>query len=255
MRERAAGTIQHIATKELGARDMIQHSGIPALVTCLEDEETKVRDAAYLALLEAARFNSVRSELVSLKTALPRLMSLVLKEEGWRSLQGLHILNEVVQVRTNQLKRINLAWKDKRCRAQRPGQGPTTPLIGCINRSGWNGWHSCDCSACLANAQTLVCARPLLQMNGSCLQVRNNAEALKQLVDTASAIPSLGQLISAEQSQDIQEQAAQLLGLATSNFDDAKLEAVQVRRCSCWKFGKNVLETWVLVGTTTNLPH
>ena len=61
------------------------------------------------------------------------------------------------------------------------------------------------------------------------LQVRNNIEALQQMVDQAAAVTSLAQLISAGQAEPIQEQAAQLLGLITSNLPDAKIAAVQAQ--------------------------
>ena len=44
VRERAAGTLECIAVREVGARDIIQHGGIPALVERLEDPRPKVGD-------------------------------------------------------------------------------------------------------------------------------------------------------------------------------------------------------------------
>ena len=97
IRERAAGTTEYLASKEVGARDITQHGGIPLLMSLLEDEVTAVRDAAYSALIEAARFNSVRYSLVEMQTALPRLLQLVLTEEHARAMQGLVLLNACVQ--------------------------------------------------------------------------------------------------------------------------------------------------------------
>ncbi len=37
-----------------------QHGGVPKLMALLEDPVTAVRDAAYRALIEAARFDGVR---------------------------------------------------------------------------------------------------------------------------------------------------------------------------------------------------
>ena len=64
-------------------------------------------------------------------------------------------------------------------------------------------------------------------------QVRQNLEAMQQLVDNAKAIPSLVKLISEDQPQAIQEQAAQLLGLLASHDETAKLEAVRVSVHKC----------------------
>jgi hypothetical protein len=65
VRERAAGTAEYLVTKELGARDLIQHGGVYQLVSCLTDTSRPVRDAAYQALIEAARFDPVRREITS----------------------------------------------------------------------------------------------------------------------------------------------------------------------------------------------
>ncbi len=63
VRERAAGTLEYVMGKELGARDVVQHCGVSKLVVCLSDAVPQVRLAAYQALIEAARFNAVRVEL------------------------------------------------------------------------------------------------------------------------------------------------------------------------------------------------
>ena len=99
MRERAAGTVEYLVTKEVGSRDLTQHGGVPLLVSLLEDEVMAVRDAAYAALIEAARFNGVRCALVDTQSSLPRLMQLVLIEQHARSLQGLILLNACIQVK------------------------------------------------------------------------------------------------------------------------------------------------------------
>eukprot|EP00967_Tisochrysis_lutea_P076910 scaffold104205_cov19-Tisochrysis_lutea.AAC.2 len=96
VRERAAGTAEYLAKKELGARDIIQHGGIYQLVACLSDTALPVRDAAYKALYEGARFDVVRRELTAQK-ALVTLMALVLEEQQGRALQGLRILNACTQ--------------------------------------------------------------------------------------------------------------------------------------------------------------
>jgi hypothetical protein len=103
VRERAAGTMEYLSVKELGARDVVQHGGIQQLVVQLQDQGTTVRDAAYSALIEAARFDVVRIALVKLRKALPLLMKLVLEEELSRALRGLTLLNACVQVRNNEL--------------------------------------------------------------------------------------------------------------------------------------------------------
>lgn len=54
-------------TKELGARDVIQHGGMAALVGSLEDPQPAVRDAAYGALVEAARFDPARRALENMQ--------------------------------------------------------------------------------------------------------------------------------------------------------------------------------------------
>jgi hypothetical protein len=47
VRERAAGTAECLAKKELGARDIIQHGGVYQLVACLSDAALPARDNAY----------------------------------------------------------------------------------------------------------------------------------------------------------------------------------------------------------------
>ena len=59
--------------------------------------------------------------------------------------------------------------------------------------------------------------------------MRHNTDALIQLVNDSDSIPHLCELMSADRTQDIQEQAAQLLGILTSTWDKAKLQAVSVR--------------------------
>lgn len=63
VRERAAGTIEMVVGKEVGARDVLQHQGIQSLVKCLKDVQDSVRDASYVALIEASRFDCVRKDL------------------------------------------------------------------------------------------------------------------------------------------------------------------------------------------------
>eukprot|EP00983_Pelagomonas_calceolata_P062625 1147367-Pelagomonas_calceolata.AAC.12 len=154
VRERAAGTAEYLAKKELGARDIIQHGGIYQLVACLSDTALPVRDAAYKALYEGARFDVVRRELTAQK-ALVTLMALVLEEQQGRALQGLRILN-------------------------------------------------------------------------ACTQMRNNGEALEQLIDGAEAIPHVVGLLAPERGVEVQEQGARLLGMLISQFLEAKVAAVQV---------------------------
>jgi hypothetical protein len=61
----------------------------------------------------------------------------------------------------------------------------------------------------------------------SCPQVRHNDAALEQLIDNAGAIPALVGLF--DRGKDaVSEQAAQLMGLLTSRFNDAKIKAVKV---------------------------
>ena len=98
VRQRAAGTLEYISVKEVGARDLTQHGGVQLLLSLLEDTVGPVRDAAYAALIEAARFNGVRFAIVQTGTSLPRLLQLVLAEEHERSLQGLVLLNACVHV-------------------------------------------------------------------------------------------------------------------------------------------------------------
>ncbi|KAF5834890.1 radial spoke protein 14 [Dunaliella salina] len=153
VRERAAGTAEYLAKKELGARDIIQHGGIYQLVACLSDASLPVRDAAYKALYEGTRFDVMRRELTAQKS-LVTLMALVLEEQQGRALQGLRILN-------------------------------------------------------------------------ACTQMRNNGQALEQLIDVAEAISHVVGLLAPEQSVEIQEQGARLLSMLTSQFLEAKVTAVQ----------------------------
>lgn len=60
-----------------------------------------VRDNAYSALIEAARFDSTRRSLEELQTVLPRVMELVLEEvdgSPGRATQGLTLLFACTQV-------------------------------------------------------------------------------------------------------------------------------------------------------------
>jgi len=61
-------------------------------------------------------------------------------------------------------------------------------------------------------------------------QMRNNGEALVQLIDAAEAIPHVVGLLGPEHPPDIQEQGALLLGMLTSQFLEAKASAVKVRQ-------------------------
>ncbi|KAJ9518493.1 hypothetical protein QJQ45_018596, partial [Haematococcus lacustris] len=168
VRVRAAGTAEYIVTKELGARDLCQHGGVQQLVASLQDSHTPVRDAAYRALIEAARFDIVRrtmAEQVGGGTAEQKLF--------WTALQAALVqLMELVQRET-----------------------PSRALLG-------------------------------LNLLNACVQVRDNTAALEQLVDAAKAIPALVSLLRPE-TTELAEQAAQLLGLLTSRFEDAKCKAVE----------------------------
>ena len=188
VRERAAGTMEYIATKEVGARDIIQHVGIPALVLQLTDGEEAVRDAAYQALIEAARFDCTRRAIVQQATVLPMLMHLVLTETQARPLQGLRLLNACVQVRgcpglTNCMQDIMHAMH-----AQAPGmcglraQHLATCSLHCVENSPrmcdvlglHGGLHACTHSTSMH-----------AHMHPPCMQVCVNLDALKQLLEPA----------------------------------------------------------------------
>ncbi|KAG2490634.1 hypothetical protein HYH03_011025 [Edaphochlamys debaryana] len=98
----AAGTLACLVTKEVGARDLVQHGGLEALSAALEDECEAVRDDAYTALIEAARFDSTRRALEALGVVLPRVVQLVLLEVDaapQRARQGLELLYACTQTR------------------------------------------------------------------------------------------------------------------------------------------------------------
>ncbi|PNW73066.1 hypothetical protein CHLRE_14g617500v5 [Chlamydomonas reinhardtii] len=103
----AAGTLKLLAAKEVGARDLAQHSGLDALAAALEDPSEGVRDEAYGALIEAARFDSTRRALEACGSGavLPRLMELALLEAqggaAGRAQQGLVLLFTCTQARHN----------------------------------------------------------------------------------------------------------------------------------------------------------
>ncbi len=59
-------------------------------------------------------------------------------------------------------------------------------------------------------------------------QVRHNEDALTQLIDDGGAIPALSDLLAESHPEAVQEQVAQLLGLITSRFADARETAVKV---------------------------
>ncbi len=82
-------------------------------------------------------------------------------------------------------------------------------------------------SGCVAASRQGRGGAPLLRVGP--LQVRHNDEALEQLITDAQAIPSLSQLLAQPHPPLVQEQVAQLLGLLTSRFLDARKEAVTVR--------------------------
>lgn len=60
--------------------------------------------------------------------------------------------------------------------------------------------------------------------------MRNNEEALVQLIDAAEAIPHVVGLLGPKHAPDIQEQGAVLLSMLTSQFLEAKALAVKVRQ-------------------------
>lgn len=103
-RERAAGTIQCLVVKELGARDLIQHGGVQALVRCLTDLHDAVKEAAYKALVEAARFDCTRQALAQHGGALSLLLSLVQQEAPVLQALGLQLLVSCCQVRLQSLR-------------------------------------------------------------------------------------------------------------------------------------------------------
>ncbi|GIL46278.1 hypothetical protein Vafri_3299 [Volvox africanus] len=103
-RSYAAGTLGLLVAKEVGAKDLVQHGGLEALAAALEDDCEDVRDNAYSALIEAARFDSTRRALEELEVVLPRVMELVLLEveaAPVRAQQGLVLLYACTQVRRN----------------------------------------------------------------------------------------------------------------------------------------------------------
>ncbi|MEW5299883.1 MAG: hypothetical protein WDW38_011606 [Sanguina aurantia] len=154
VRERAAIALEKLALRELGTRDIIQHSGLKQLVNRLHDEELRVREAVYRALIEACRLEIARVRMVELATALPDLMALVLAEGVGIAVQGLMLLNAIVQV-------------------------------------------------------------------------RNNGDALTQLIDRAKAVGSLSKLLAQGLPIPLQQQAAKLLAVLTTR-EEAKVQAVEV---------------------------
>ena len=52
VRANCSTTLGLVATKELGAKDIVQHGGVPLLVGLLQDAHMEVRDAAFKCLLE-----------------------------------------------------------------------------------------------------------------------------------------------------------------------------------------------------------
>lgn len=102
VRERAAGTLRYVATKQVGCMDMIQHGALPPLLELLAVAEgPDVRDAAYGCLVEASRCDCTRGALVRMGDALPRLLQLVLTEDEGRAMQGLRVLLACAQMRHN----------------------------------------------------------------------------------------------------------------------------------------------------------
>jgi hypothetical protein len=58
--------------------------------------------------------------------------------------------------------------------------------------------------------------------------MRNNGEALEQLIDGAEAIPHVVRILAPSQPVEVQEQGALLLSMLTSQFSEAKVMAVKV---------------------------
>ncbi|EFJ53058.1 hypothetical protein VOLCADRAFT_102680 [Volvox carteri f. nagariensis] len=101
VRQKALLAARDLLTSPVNLVQCVAAGATPAIVALLGES---VRDNAYSALIEAARFDSTRRALEELGDVLPRVMELVLEEvEGAprRAQQGLTLLYACTQVRRN----------------------------------------------------------------------------------------------------------------------------------------------------------
>ncbi|KAI8469628.1 MAG: armadillo-type protein [Monoraphidium minutum] len=103
LRRDAAAALQLLLRRELGARDLLQHGGLAPLLGLVGAASAAgVRDEAYDALLELARFEVGRAALSAHKGALPALVARAQHEDPPRAARALGVLRAVAQVRASE---------------------------------------------------------------------------------------------------------------------------------------------------------
>lgn len=92
VRQSAARAIELCVARELGCKVMIQESTFAALVECLTDKVTEVRDACYCALIKGSKFQCVAECMVSMGTTLKCILDFALSEDKDKCAKGLQVL-------------------------------------------------------------------------------------------------------------------------------------------------------------------
>eukprot|EP00878_Enallax_costatus_P033910 GHUV01037492.1.p1 GENE.GHUV01037492.1~~GHUV01037492.1.p1 ORF type:complete len:307 (+),score=95.97 GHUV01037492.1:492-1412(+) len=105
----AASTLELLAVRDVGCRDLIQHQGLQQLLQLLQQTYPAVKDAAYKTLCTAAKFESCRAAVVRQEGALGQLVRHAQQEEcPARAGQALELLLHCTQMRHNQEALSNL---------------------------------------------------------------------------------------------------------------------------------------------------
>eukprot|EP00878_Enallax_costatus_P043865 GHUV01051964.1.p1 GENE.GHUV01051964.1~~GHUV01051964.1.p1 ORF type:complete len:252 (+),score=78.34 GHUV01051964.1:492-1247(+) len=94
----AASTLELLAVRDVGCRDLIQHQGLQQLLQLLQQTYPAVKDAAYKTLCTAAKFESCRAAVVRQEGALGQLVRHAQQEEcPARAGQALELLLHCTQ--------------------------------------------------------------------------------------------------------------------------------------------------------------
>lgn len=114
-RKAAANALTALASKDTGCTRIIAAGGIPPLLHALKDTSPAVREAAYLALLEGSRYQSMKEALVACNVAglkaIPYVLSRAasdLESEPKLSVLALRLLGNLAHVRPAPLASVCL---------------------------------------------------------------------------------------------------------------------------------------------------
>lgn len=98
LRAKAAVTARALASRELGAKDLVQHGTVARLAALLQDEAEAVRSAAFQCLLQACAWPCTCNGLIADASTLPLLVGLAKGPAGKESSMALHMLNLCARV-------------------------------------------------------------------------------------------------------------------------------------------------------------